>query len=226
MKKYLILPFLFVSIITWAQDTISVHADSVMLTGDLNSKATSIVFENVMYNGKPVAGIIKPNIAVSKYHIDISGKAQQLSGLVYIRANKRALALSYGDQTIKGEIKHPLANDTHKWDVEFLNETIQGMVTHNVVGTRATFELSSDSYKVSGQIKRKVGAVIYNLKINEKSVKGVIKENVVGKERYTLVLDHLTENELALFFVIESMRIIEEDLESIEDFQKDDDDHL
>ncbi|UTW66305.1 hypothetical protein KFE94_16890 [bacterium SCSIO 12643] len=226
MRNYIILLFLFVTVSIWAQDTNIVNIDSVTLTGTLNSKTTSIVFENVMYDGKPVSGTIKPNIAVSKYHIDISGKTNQLSGVVYIRDYKRALDLSYGGQSIKGEIKQAVASGARKWNVEFLNETIQGAVVYNAAGTKATFDLSSRSYNVSGQIKRKVGAVIYNLTINEKSVKGVIKEGVVGKEYYNLVLDHLSENELVLFFTIESMRVIEEDLESIEDFQNGDDDHL
>ena len=226
MRKYLILLSLFTTLSSWAQDTTSVYSDSVELTGKLNSKATSVVFEDVMYNGSPVSGTIKPNIAVSKYRIDISGKSQKLSGVVYIRQYKKALDLSYMGGSIKGEIKNPVVGGAHKWDVAFINETIQGAVVYNAAGTKASFDLTSASYKVSGQIRRKVGAIIYNLSVNGKSIKGTIKENLVGKGSYNLVLDHLSENELALFFVIESMRIIETDLESIKDFQNDGDDHL
>jgi len=226
MRKYLILLSLLATLSCWAQDTTSVNSDFVELTGELNSKATSVVFENVMYDGNLVSGTIKPNISVSKYRIDISGKSQNLSGMVYIRQYKKALELSYMGKTIQGEIKNPVAGGAHKWDVVFVNETIKGAVIYNAAGTKATFELASTSYKVSGQIKRKVGVVIYDLDINGKSIKGTIKEHLMGKGSYHLVLDHLSENELALFFVIESMRIVETDLESIRDFQDDDDDHL
>lgn len=221
MKKNLLvvsLSFFLIPYTSVAQDTSQVSIDSINLTGITKSKATAMVFESIIYNGVPVKGILKPNALGSKYHLDIEGNGKSMTGLIYTKEFKRVLDLSFQEKAITGEIKLPVAGSAHKWNVNFLNDQITGAVVYNLAETKATFDLTSKEYKVTGQIKEKVSSVTYNLKINGKSVKGVIKQ-APNKQKYSLVLDHLNENELALFFLIESIRMIDEDIEDVEDFQ-------
>lgn len=222
MKKYTfilsLICFLFPYLST-AQDTTQVGVDSVNLTGVVKSKPMYMVFENVIYNGVPVKGELKPNLAVSKYHVNIAGNGKTMSGVIYTKELKNVLEISFQDKTISGGIKNPLAGGAYKWDVHFLDAQITGNVQYNLAQTKATFELTSSAYEVTGQVKDRVTAISYNLKINGKSVKGTIKKQTPSKQQFNLVLDHLNEDEFALFFLIESMRMIKVNMEDIEDFQ-------
>ena len=202
-----------------AQDTTSVQQSADTLAGEAKNYAMKIVFKNMMYKEIPISGLLKPNMSMTKYQIDISGNGLALTGIINSKELKTSFDLSFDGKPITGEMKMPLAGENYKWNVSFLNSDITGGIKLNVMHTKAAFNLKSDKYNVTGDVKDKTTSVYYNININGKSVKGKIKTQMDSDLTYKLSLDHLNEDELALFFLIESIRIIALDKESADKFQ-------
>lgn len=222
MKKSLLALFLIcvaLPNLATSQDTNQVSSDSVNLKGTIKSKSTYLVFDHLIYNGTPIKGELKPNLLGTKYHVSFEGNHKVMEGFIYTKEYKKSVDLSFQEKNIKGDIKTALTGGTHKWEVDYLGEQLTGEVRYNVQKTKATFDLKSKGYVVTGQIKQRDLSVIYALKINGKSVKGTIKDQIPNNQKYTLVLNGLNENELALFFLIESIRVIDQDMEDNDDFQ-------
>ena len=220
MTKYLILLFgLTLGLALNAQDTTSVQQSADTLIGEAKNSATKIVFKNMMYKEIPISGLLKPNMSMTKYQVDISGNGLALTGIINSKELKTSFDLSFDGKPITGEMKMPLAGDNYKWNVSFLNSDVTGGIKLNITHTKAIFNLKSDKFNVTGEIKDKVNTVYYNIKINGKAVKGKIKTQIDKDLTYKLSLDHLNEDELALFFLIESIRIIALDKESADKFQ-------
>jgi hypothetical protein len=214
-----ILLALFIGLNLSAQDTTSVQQSADTLAGEAKNYATKIVFKNMMYKEIPISGLLKPNMSMTKYQVDISGNGLALTGIINSKELKTSFDLSFDGQPITGEMKLPLAGENYKWNVSFLNSDITGGIKLNVMHTKATFNLKSDKYNVTGEVKDKTTSVYYNININGKSIKGKIKTQMDHDLTYKLSLDHLKEDELALFFLIESIRIIALDKESADKFQ-------
>lgn len=220
MKRYFtILIALAIGFNLYAQDTTSVQQSTDTLTGAAKHYAMKIVFKNMMYKETPVSGLLKPNMSMTKYQVDISGNGLALTGMVNSKELKTSFDLSFDGKPITGEMKMPLAGDNYKWNVDFLNSNITGGIKLNITHTKAAFNLKSDKYNVTGEVKDKTNSVYYNIKINGKSVKGKIKTQLDHDLTYNLTLDNLNKDELALFFLIESIRIIALDKESADEFQ-------
>lgn len=202
-----------------AQDTTSVRQTTDKLEGEVEYKAMEIVFNKMTYKDVSISGVLKPNMSMTKYQVDISSGTLSLKGLIISKELKTSFDLSFDGKPITGEMKIPLAGDNYKWNVDFLNSKITGGIKLNLSHTKATFNLNSPKYVVTGEIKDKVNTVYYELEINGKPVRGKIKNQVNNDLTYNLALDHLSEDEVALLFLIESIRIIALDKEKADKFQ-------
>jgi hypothetical protein len=202
-----------------AQDTTAVNSQMYQLTGEVKNSAMVATFKNMTYKDVSVSGEIKPNLSSTKYQISISGNDNVLKGDIGTRELKWTLNLDFNGIPITGEMKIPLAGESYKWNVIFLGNEISGGIKNNISHTKTTFNLQSENMLVTGEIKEKLTSVAYSLKINGKSVKGTVKTQMGKDLTYKLELDHLNKEELAMFFLIESMRIISLDLEATDKFQ-------
>tara|TARA_R110002050_G_scaffold300786_1_gene472700 strand:+ start:38623 stop:39324 length:702 start_codon:yes stop_codon:yes gene_type:complete len=202
-----------------AQDTTSVNQSNDSIEGKVELNAITIKFNNMVYKDIPISGVLKPNMSMTKYQVDITGKALSLNGIIHTKELKTVFELTFDGKPITGEMKIPLAGENYKWNVDFLNSSITGGIKLNLAHTKATFNLKSPKYNVTGEIKDKGVTVFYDIKINDKSVKGKIKNQINNDLTYKLSLDHLNKEEITLFFLIESVRLIALDKESADKFQ-------
>ena len=204
-----------------AQDTIG-GSQVDRVEGQAKNGTMSITFKNMVYNDIPVSGEIKPNLSSTTYSVNISGNENVLKGIIATKELKWIIDLDFNGEKISGEMKIPLTGENYKWDVNFLGNEITGGIKLNLTHTKSTVNLQSKNMVVTGELKEKLTSVGYNLKVNGKPIKGTIKSQVDGDLTYKLELDHLNQKEIAMFYLIETMRIIALNKEATDKFQNGD----
>lgn len=190
------------------------------ITGIVKSKSSTINFEDFGYDQHRFSGEIKSNLSGSKYSIMLKSEAEILEGNMMDKLSNFELDLNYKDDKIEGLIKRSLSGVKDEWDINFLNKKLSGLVNHNAAYTVDTYDLTYGTVEIRGTIKRKVNTLVYDLLFDNKKVTGTMALNVTSvKHTYKLQADTLTEDEFAVLLLIESINLIKERIEDIDDFQ-------
>ena len=88
------------------------------------------------------------------------------------------------------------------------------------MNTVDTYDLSYGNRKIEGTIRKKINTLVYDLMFNKKKVSGTMSFNATTvKHTYNLTAEELTEDEFVVLLFIESIKLINERIDDIDNFQ-------
>ena len=193
------------------------------INGIVRSKTSTIYFEGFGFENMRFDGEIHSNISGSKYTIHLKNEQNVLEGEIIDKLSKFSVDLKYKGNEIKGEIKQNLKGTKDTWDLQFLEHKLTGTVSHSLVGTTDTYNLSYNNRKITGKIHEKLNSIGYELLFDTKKITGNLSSNVtMVKHTYSLKAEELTEDEFVVFLFIESIKLMNERIADIDDFQAND----
>ena len=190
------------------------------INGIVKSKTSTIYFEdfgleNILFNGE-----IHSNISGSKYTVNLKNDQKEFEGLITDKLSKFNVKLKFKGNKIEGEIKRSTNHTKDEWDIQFFGQNLRGTVIHNAMNTMDTYDLSYGNGKIEGTIGKKINTLVYDLMFNRKKVSGTMSLNATTvKHTYKLTAEELTEEEFLVFLFIESIKLINERIDDIDDFQ-------
>lgn len=191
------------------------------ISGIVNSKTSTIFFEDFAYNDTHFNGEIHSNIAGSKYTVKLKNGQESLEGVITDKFAKFKLNLSYKGNIISGEIKQSTNDTKDRWDVLFMGKSLNGTVYYNPLKTVSTYELNYGESKIEGTISQHMNKLVYDLRFDAKKLTGSMSYNVsTVKHTYELNTEDLSEDEFLVFFLIESIKLLNEHINDIEEFQE------
>tara|TARA_B100000809_G_C14971972_1_gene471278 strand:- start:244 stop:903 length:660 start_codon:yes stop_codon:yes gene_type:complete len=190
------------------------------INGIVKSKTSTIYFEGFGFENTLFNGEIHSNISGLKYTIHLKNEQDVLEGEVLDKLSKFSVDLNYKGKEIKGEIHKNLTGTKDTWDLQFLEHKLTGTVIYNLVGTTCTYNLSYDNIKITGEIHEKLNSIEYDLLFDTKKITGSMTTNFTGvKHTYRLEAEELSEDEFVVFLFIESIKLMNERIAEIDDFQ-------
>ncbi len=193
------------------------------INGIVKSKTSTIYFEDFGFENTRFDGEIHSNISGSKYTIHLKNEQDVLEGEIIDKLSKFSVDLNYKGNEIKGEIKENLTGTKDTWDLQFLEHKLIGTVSHSLVGTTDTYNLSYNNRKITGKIHEKLNSIVYELLFDTKKISGSMAYNIsTVKHTYSLQAEELTEDEFVVFLFIESIKLMNERIAEIDDFQDND----
>ena len=193
------------------------------INGIVKSKTSTIHFEGFGFENTRFDGEIHSNLAGSKYIFDLKNEQDVLEGEIIDKLSKFNVDLNYKGKKIGGQIKRSTNHTKDEWDIQFFEHNLSGTVVHNAMQTRDTYHLSYDNRKITGTIYKKLNTLVYDLLLDNKKITGSMSFNVTTvKHTYSLKAEELTEDEFVVFLFIESIKLINERIAEIDDFQAND----
>lgn len=190
------------------------------INGIVRSETSTIYFEGFGFESTRFDGEIHSNISGSKYTIHLKNDQDVLEGEIKDKWVKFIVDLQFKDHEIKGEINENLNGTKDTWDLQFLEHKLTGTVSHNLVGTTDTYDLSYDNRKITGKIHEKLNSIEYDLLFDKKKILGSMAYNIsTVKHTYSLKAEELTEDEFLVLLFIESIKLMNERIAEIDDFQ-------
>lgn len=192
------------------------------INGIVKSKTSTIHFEGFGFENTRFDGEIHSNISGSKYKVHLKNKQDVLEGEIIDKFSKFNVDLNYKGKKIKGQIHENLAETKDTWDLQFLEHKLTGTVSHDLSGTTDTYNLSYNNGEISGTIHEKLNNTFtYNLLINKKMITGNMSLNITSvKHTYKLKSEKLTEDEFVVLLFIETIKLINERIDDVDDFQR------
>lgn len=191
------------------------------ISGIVKSKTSTIFFEDFAYKDSHFNGEIHSNIAGAEYTVKLKNGQESLEGVITDRFAKFKLNLSYKGNIISGEIKQSTNDTKDRWDVQLMGESLNGMVFYNPLKTVSTYELNYGESKIEGTISQHMNKLVYDLRFNAKKINGSMSYNVSSvKHTYELSTENLSEDEFLVFVLIESIKLLNEHINDIEEFQE------
>ncbi|WP_075603708.1 hypothetical protein [Saccharicrinis aurantiacus] len=188
--------------------------------GIVKSKTSTIHFEEFSYGENQLQGDIHSNLSGTKYTVNMHNGSKKLEGVIKDKYAKFSVDLSYNDSKIEGEIKRSTNGTKDVWDVNVLNKKLSGKVVHNALKTVDTYQLTYGNKNISGRTYKELNKHVYELQFGEKTIIGDMAYNVTTvKHTYNLKGDGLTDDEFIVFVFIESIKLINERIAEIEEFQ-------
>lgn len=189
----------------------------------MKSKTSTFYFQGFGFENTRFDGEIHSNISGSKYTIHLKNEQNVLEGEAKDKSLKFIVDLRFKGYEIKGEINKSLTETKDTWDFQFLEYKLTGTVSHNLAGTTNTYNLSYGDRKITGKIHEKLNSIMYELLFDTKKISGSMTYNIsTVKHTYNLQAEELTEDEFVVFLFIESMKLINERIAEIDDFQDND----
>lgn len=190
------------------------------INGIVKSKTSTIYFEyfglkNILFNGE-----IHSNISSSKYTVNLKNDQKEFEGIITDKLSKFNVNLKFKSNKIEGQIKRSTNHTKDEWDIQFFGQNLSGTVIHNAMNTIDTYDLSYGNGKIEGTIRKKINTLVYDLMFNRKKVSGTMSLNATTvKHTYDLTAEELTEDEFVVFLFIESIKLINERIYDIDNFQ-------
>ena len=88
------------------------------------------------------------------------------------------------------------------------------------MNTVDTYDLSYGNGKIKGTINKRANTFVYDLIFNKKKLSGTMSLNATAvKHTYNLTAEKLTDDEFVVLLFIESIKLINERIDDIDDFQ-------
>ena len=190
------------------------------INGIVKSKTSTIYFEdfgleNIFFNGE-----IHSNISGSKYTVNLKNDQEEFEGIITDKLSKFNVDLNFKSNKIEGQIKRSTNHTKDEWDIQFFGQNLSGTVIHNAMNTVDTYDLSYGNSKIEGTIRKKINTLVYDLMFNKKKVSGTMSLNATAvKHTYNLTAEELTEDEFVVLLFIESIKLINERIDDIDNFQ-------
>jgi hypothetical protein len=198
-------------------------ATAQVINGIVKSKTSTIYFEDFGFENTRFDGKIHSNLSGSKYTIHLKNEQDILEGEIIDKHSKFSVDLNYKGNKIKGEIKRSTNHKKDEWGLQFFEHNLSGTVVHNAMKTVDTYDLSYDNRKITGTIRKKMNTLVYDLLLDKKKVTGSMSLNVTTvKHTYSLKAEELTEDEFVVLLFIESIKLMNERIADIDDFQGND----
>ncbi|WP_152286015.1 hypothetical protein [Flavicella marina] len=199
---------------------VSEKLSSQEITGIVNTKTTTIHFEDFGYGDARFNGEIHSNFTGSKYTVNLKSDSGELSGIIKDKFSKFHVDLKSPFGKIEGKIDRAPNHTNDLWDIQVQGKKLVGKVTHNMMGTEDTYELNFDNKKITGSVHSKGTGLAYDLMFGEKKITGKMKYNVsTVKHTYSLSGTDLTPEEFNTFLFIECVKLINEYINDIDEFQ-------
>jgi hypothetical protein len=193
------------------------------INGTVKSKSSTISFEDFGSAGHIFNGEIHSNLTGSKYTINLSSEQEKLEGIITNKFSSFGVKLSYKNRNIDGQIKRSTNHTRDDWDIDFFGNKLNGTVVHNAMNKADTYNLSYGTIKLTGTIHKKMNTLVYDLMLNKKKITGIMSLNATAvKHSYSLMTEQLTDDEYILFLFIESIKLMNERIDDIDDFQGND----
>ena len=193
------------------------------INGTVKSKSSTISFEDFGLKNKLFNGDIHSNLTGSKYTITLSREQEKLEGIITNKFSSFGVKLSYDNKKIDGQIKRSTNHTRDDWDIDFFGNKLNGTVVHNAKNTADTYNLRYGTIKLTGTIHKKMNTLVYDLILNKKKITGIMSLNATAvKHSYSLMTEELTDDEYILFIFIESIKLMNERIDDIDDFQGND----
>ena len=193
------------------------------ITGTVRANNSTINFEEFGSENKRFNGEIRSNLLGSKYTFHLKNGQEELEGEIMDKLSQFNVDLTYKGNTIEGQIKQSPNNTKDEWDIQFLGHKLTGRVVHNAMGTADTYDLSYNNKKITGKIHKNINTLAYDLQFGEKKVSGKMSYNIsTVKHTYNLKAEELTDDEFLVLVFIESIKLMNELITDIEEFQSND----
>lgn len=190
------------------------------INGIVKSKTSTIFFEGFGIDNMRFSGEIHSNIPGTKYMVNLAYDQEKFEGVITDKLSKFNVDLSYKNNKIEGEIKRSPNHTKDYWAIQLFEKNLNGTVIHNAMNTVDTYNLSYGNEKIEGTIHKKMNTLVYDLMINQKKVSGSMSFNATSViHTYNLTAGGLSEDEFMVLFFIESIKLLNEHIHDIDDFQ-------
>jgi len=190
------------------------------ISGIVKSKTSTIYFEDFGLENSLFNGEIHSNLSGSKYTVNLKNDQKGLEGIITDKLSKFNVDLKFNNNKIEGQIKRSTNHTKDQWDIQFFGKHLRGTVVHNAMNTTDTYDLSYENGKIVGTISKHMNTLVYDLTFNKKKVSGTMSRNATAvKHTYNLTTEALTEEEFVVLLFIESIKLINERIDDIDDFQ-------
>lgn len=190
------------------------------INGIVKSKTSTIYFEDFGSEKISFNGEIHSNISGSEYILNLKNDDEEFKGVITDKLSRFNVDLNYKSNKIEGQIIRSTNHTKDEWDIQFFGQNLNGTVVHNAMNTVDTYDLNYGNRKIEGTISKKINTLDYDLMFNEKKISGNMSLNVTTvKHSYNLVAEELTEDEFVVLLFIESIKLINERADDIDDFQ-------
>jgi len=190
------------------------------INGIVKSKTANTYFDNWGFDSIRFNGEINSNIAGSKYTIHLKNGEEELQGTITDKFSKFKVDLKYKNKPIQGQIKRSTNHTKDEWDIQIFSEKLSGTVVHNSMKTVDTYNLSYGDKNITGSIHKKLNTLVYDLLFGAKKISGSMSYNAsTVKHTYSLNAEELTEDEFVVLLFIESIKLINERITEIDEFQ-------
>lgn len=195
--------------------------EAQQINGTVRSKSSTIYFEDFGFESFHFNGEIESNFTGSKYTFLLKNGDQELKGEISDKLSKFGVNLSYKNKNIEGQIKRNPNHTADHWDVQFFGQKLSGTVGHNMANTKDTYDLIYGDKPIVGKIYLKLNSLVYDLQFGQKNISGTMAYNVsTVKHTYNLIAEDLTEDEFMVLVFIESIKLMNEHIDEIDDFQE------
>lgn len=190
------------------------------INGLVKSKSSTIYFEGFGSDKLSFDGEIHSNLTGSTYKVDLKNGTDELEGEISDKFSKFTVDLDYKNQQIEGTIKRSPNGTKDEWDIDFFDQNLSGTVTHNAMKTVDTYKLSYGNQELSGTIGKKMGTLAYDLSLGNKKIGGSMAYGVsTTKHSYNLKAENLSEDEFMLLLFVETIKLLNEQIDDIDEFQ-------
>ncbi len=190
------------------------------INGIVRSKTSTIYFEDFGFENNRFKGDIRSNISGSKYIFHLKNGQEELEGEIIDKLSKFSVDLKYKGNKIQGQINRSTNHTKDKWDIHVFEHNLSGTVVHNAMKTVDTYNLGYDNRKITGTIHKKMNTLVYDLLFDKKKISGTMSYNAsTVKHTYNLKAEELAEDEFIVFLFIESIKLMNERIAEIDDFQ-------
>lgn len=193
------------------------------ISGVVKSKSTTISFDDFGFDDFSFHGDVHSNLVGSKYTLDLKSNDAYFKGLITDKLSKFIVEIDTKLGKIEGEIDRAPNGTKDYWELLVFGKQLNGTVVHNMMGTKDTYHLIYDAANIEGAITKDWGALAYDLKIGAKKITGKMKYNIsTVKHSYSLTADQITKEEFLVLFFIEVIKLINEQISEIDEFQGND----
>ena len=121
---------------------------------------------------------------------------------------------------ITGEVDRAPNHTSDTWYVAFMGKKITGEVIHNMMNSKNTYKLQYGDQPITGTIGDRLNTLEYKMNFLGNPITGPMTYNVTTvKHTYNLNTSALSKEGFVLWWFIESIKLIHEYVDEVDEFQ-------